>query len=356
MTSLSVKKILVIQTAFIGDVILITPLINGLKQIYPEAAIDVVVIPQCKALLENNPNVRKIHCLDKHKRGLLRFISAIKSEGYDLSVSPHSSLRSGLIPFLARIPYRIGFKRNLQRFLLTKSIVHAPASEHKHKVVKNLSLFTLLPIESSYNFPMQTTLFPTAENYRKVEGFLDSLPEHKPVVILAPGSVWFTKRWPLHKFLELAEQLVNSGYVVVLTGSAGERELCEHIQSEVNTKYPQKIGAVACVAGEFDLMDSVALIEKVQLVVCNDSGTLHMANAVKTPVFAFFGPTTQDIGYFPFGDEDLVFEVELPCRPCGSHGGQRCPKGHHNCMEMINVDDVFQKVIEFFNEDNYCTD
>jgi len=348
MTSLSVKKILVIQTAFIGDVILITPLINGLKQIYPEALIDVVVIPQCKALLENNPNVRKIHCFDKHKRGLLRFIFAIKSEVYDLSVSPHSSLRSGLIPFLARIPYRIGFKRNLQRFLLTKSIVHAPASEHKHKVVKNLSLLTLLPIESSCNFPLQTSLFPTLENYHKTERLLGSLPENKRIVLLAPGSVWFTKRWPAVKFLELAERLVNSGYVVVLTGSADERDLCKHIQSEVYTKYPHLTGAVTSVAGEFNLMDSVALIEKVQLVVCNDSGTLHMANAVQTPVFAFFGPTTQDIGYFPFGSDDLVFEVELPCRPCGSHGGQRCPKGHFNCMEMIGVDDVFQKVIEFF--------
>jgi len=370
MTAFSpIKKILLIQTAFIGDVILITPLINGLKMIYPEATLDVVVIPKCESILKNNPHVRKIYCFDK-KKGLLtlyRLIFAIRSERYDLSVSPHSSLRSGLIPSLAGIPHRIGFQRNLQRYLLTKSIIHAPVSEHLHKVVKNLSLLKILPLElreqkpidhkymyladnngKSFQIPLQTTIYPLPENHQCTEEVLQSLPKSKGVIVLAPGSVWFTKRWSIHRFLVLAERLVEAGFAIVLTGSADEYSICEYIHSAVQTRFPEKSGAILCKAGEFSLLDSVALIRQVSLVVCNDSGTLHMANATQTPVFAFFGPTTQDIGYFPFGEQDFVFEVDLSCRPCGSHGGRYCPQHHHNCMQMISVDTVYEKVVEFF--------
>jgi len=366
------KKILLIQTAFIGDVILVTPLINGLKMIFPDALIDVVVVPQCEILLENNPNVHEIHCFNKRKnklQNLLKLINAIKDKRFDLSVSPHSSLPSGLISFLARIPYRIGFKRNLQQYLLTKSIIHAPISEHKHKIVTELSLLKILPLELkerkpidnkylylidkngyTYDIPLQTTLYPTAENDQKAEEVFGALPENKGVIVLTPGSVWFTKRWSMHRFRVLAERLVEQGFAVLLSGSASEYDICDYIQCAVQTRYPEKTGAIVCVAGKFNLLDSAALIGRVSLVVCNDSGTLHIANAMATPVFALFGPTTQNIGYFPFGERDFVFEVELDCRPCGRHGGKRCPKGHHNCMQMISVDTVFEKVLEFFDD------
>jgi len=339
-------KILVIQTAFIGDVILITPLLKGIKEIYPNSELDVVVHPKCWNVLHNNPYVNKIWNLEK--RNLLvfiRFIFKIRRVKYDISVSPHSSFRSGLISLLGGIKCRIGFKRNLQQYLLTKSIIHDKTG---HKVYKNLRLLELLPNCSGVAPSPKTCLYPIEKNYKKVEKLMAGVnPATTKSVLIAPGSVWFTKRWPLEKYALLTEKLISKGYTIFLSGSAGEKSINEYILHRTLNKYPDKSNHIICTAGKFDLLDTAALIEKVDLVICNDSGTLHIANAMQTTVFAFFGPTVKSIGYFPLGEKDYVFEVDLPCRPCGKHGGKKCPKKHFNCMEMITVDDVFEKVCEY---------
>jgi len=355
-------KILVIQTAFIGDVILITPLLKGIKAIYPNSDIDVVIHPKCWNVLHNNPYVHKIWNLEKKNLFVFtKFIFKIRRVKYDISVSPHSSFRSGLISFLGGIKYRIGFKRNLQQYLLTKSIVHEITG---HKVNKNLRLLELLPIRS-VDVPIDirrdaachvpTKLYPVQKNYDKVYKFLTNNHNNEnghskpsPKILIAPGSVWFTKRWPIEKYALLTENLVSKGYTVLLSGSSAEKGINEYILHRVLNKYPHKSDYIHCTAGKFDLLDSAALIEMVDLVICNDSGTLHIANAMQTPVFAFFGPTVKSLGYFPFGDKDYVFEVDLPCRPCGSHGGRRCAKAHFKCMEMISVDQVLVKVEKWF--------
>jgi len=380
----NIKKVLVIQTTpYIGDMILITPLINGLKQIYTDALIDVVVGPQCRLLMENNLSINHIHTYDKKKKGilsLLKFTRTIKKEKYNLCLCPHSSFRSGLIPWLARIKHRIGFKRkNLHHYLLTKCIPHNAtrlyisfemedviALYRRHKTFKILNLLKILPLplhevksdnkrcmylsdnnNNVHQISMQTTLFPDNSNYQKVDSVLAIIPNTNQVILIAPGSLKFTKRWPIEYFCELSERLIDQGYCIVLTGSKAERNLCDIICKAIAEKHPSSQNSIQNVAGEFNLLDSAAMMARVQLVVCNDSGTLHMANAMQTPVFAFFGSTTQDIGYFPFGEKDYVFEVDLPCRPCNIHGGKECPESHHNCMKMISVDCAYEKIVEF---------
>ena len=332
-------RILVIQTAFIGDVILITPLIKQLKMVFPNSLIDVVVMATCAKLLENNPNINKIIVFNK-KSGFLsfkKFIKEVKSNGYDVSISPHSSFRTGLLTFLARIKTRIGFKRNLQKYLLTESIPHP---KYIHKKNKNLNLLSIL--KQSPQYSLNTELFPSNDDYQKAHNLMDSFLS--PVILISPGSVWPTKRWPVENYLQLTNKLLDNDFCIVLSGSQAEREICDYIYQ--NTEKKNKIKNIA---GEYNLLESAAVIDKVELVICNDSGALHIANAMNTPVFAFFGPTVKNIGYFPYRENDFIFQTNLPCRPCGSHGGRKCPQKHFGCMKKIEVDIVFNKIRDFFD-------
>lgn len=354
-----INKLLIIQTAFIGDVILTTPLINAIKEVYPLTQIDVITVPQCKEILQNNPSINQIIPFAKKSKSLLaflKFIYYISKQKYNVSVSPHSSFRSGLIPFLAGIRIRIGFKRNLQKVLLTHSVPHPTEG---HKISKNLKLLELLPNARTimlnnkiFNFSEQTTIYPNEENYNKIQVLLNSLPLYKKLILLAPGSVWFTKRWPLNNYYLLAEKLLNDDFVIILSGSPAEKDICDSILWNVANKFPEKRDFVKTTAGEFNLLDSSALIEKVDLVICNDSGTLHIANAFQKTVFAFFGPTVKRFGYYPYQKNDQVFEVDLECRPCGKHGNIKCPENHHDCMNLIKVETVYSKVSQYFATQN----
>ena len=362
-------KILIIQTAFIGDVILTTSLIHNLKLLFPDAFLDFIVNPQCATLLENNPYLRNIITINKTNNlfDLITTMKNIRSENYFLSISPHSSFRSGFMVWGANIKYRLGFKRSFQQILLTHSIKHP---QKIHKRLKNLELLKIIPRfyqSNSSTLFTQTELFPAQINYEKANQLLVSLMnlKQKGIILLAPGSIWFTKRWPLQNYLVLTQKLLEQNYFVILSGSPQEKKLCEYIMENIynlregmNEDKSQHLHYICrkgtplllSIAGNFNLLDSAALIEKVDLVICNDSGTLHIANAMQTPVFAFFGPTVQDLGYFPYQERDFVFEANLSCRPCGSHGGHECPQKHFECMKRIEVDSVMQKINAFFEQ------
>ncbi|MDA3861019.1 MAG: glycosyltransferase family 9 protein, partial [Melioribacteraceae bacterium] len=139
----------------------------------------------------------------------------------------------------------------------------------------------------------------------------------------------------------LAEKLIESNFGVILIGSKDEKDICQEV-------LPSKNGIN--LAGELSLLESAAVIKNCGLMICNDSGALHIANAMQTDVFAFFGPTIQSIGYFPYRKNDFVFEREMECRPCGSHGGKSCHLKHHECMKMIYPDEVLKNILEKFGE------
>ena len=163
----------------------------------------------------------------------------------------------------------------------------------------------------------------------------------KKIIAIAPGSVWKTKRWPTEYYKTLVAQLAKNSFGVVLIGSKEEMQICDEVlagEDGIN------------LAGKLSLLESAAVISKCHLMICNDSGALHISNAVETDVFAFFGPTVQSIGYFPFRERDFVFERDMECRPCGSHGGKSCHLKHHECMKMIYPEEVLKKVFEKFGE------
>ena len=331
------KKILVIQTAFLGDVILITPLIRAVRQLFPSAQIDALVLPQTSSILQNNPYLTEILHFDKRKdkwKSFFNTIKTIRKNKYDLAISPHSSTTTAYLMLLGGIKERLGFNRWHAAKYLTLKVPHL---QGVHKIKKNLHL---LSVFSDQEFEMDTELYTEDQSVKKYQQELQKFTgNRKPVIALAPGSVWYTKRWPEEKYIELTKLLRQSGYNLIFVGGPDEREIC--------TKIINKAGIEAKnYAGEASPLDSAALLKYCDMLICNDSGAMHIANAVKTDVIAFFGPTVRDIGYFPFRENDIVMELNMECRPCGSHGGNACPLEHHNCMKNISA----QSVLKVINE------
>ncbi len=331
------NRIIIVQTAFIGDVIIITPLIKATKELYPNALLDVMVIPQTAGVLENNPNINKIILFNKRKNKIVSFIKTLlllRKNRYDIAITPHSSVTTALLLKYAKIKVRIGYNR----WSAAKHLTHkVPHPDGIHKTVKNLSLLSVL---TEKTFSNQTELFPTNVMQKKADDLLLKLKTNtQNIIAIAPGSVWFTKKWPTEYYKKLANHLVKNNFGIILIGSKDEIEICNEV-------LPSKNGIN--LAGKLSLLESAAVIKKCNLMICNDSGALHIANAMETDVFAFFGPTIQSIGYFPFRKNDFVFEREMECRPCGSHGGKSCHLKHHECMKLITPEEVLKKTLSKF--------
>jgi len=328
-----IRKILIVQTAFLGDVILITPLIRTARNTFSSAIIDVLVSAENYEVLQNNPYINSIIKFDKKNNKLKSFainVFRLRKNKYDLLLSPHSSLTTALLVAFLRIKYRVGFRRWLSQIFYNIKVEHLSGIL---KIKKNLNLLSPFGINENN---IQTELFPASEIRVEAENKIRELKKISvKLIAIAPGSMWETKKWPKENYKKLISQLTINNYGVVFIGNKAERKLCEEIKPDRN---------YVNLAGKLSVLESAAVIELCDLMICNDSGAMHIANAMKTDVFAFFGPTVKEIGYFPFRENDKVFEVNLDCRPCGSHGSDKCPLGHFNCMNSISVDSVLKEI------------
>ncbi len=331
-------RILVVQTALIGDVILITPLIHALKKLYPEAAIDVMVNWKYRDVLLNNPDISNILTFAKDSLlkplMILGMVSRIRGNDYDLAISAHRSVTTAYMLKLAGIPFRIGYNQGASGKFYN---VRVPWVKGIRRVEKNMTLLKPLTDET---FAVQAHLYPSTSDNDFAETVMLHYAERKRISI-APGSMSFTKRWPEKHYVELAMLLREKGYQLVFLGAPSEEETCR--------KIIEKAGIDAInLAGKTSILKATAVIDKCRILICNDSGLMHAANAVETPVIAFFGPTTDELGYLPYGEMDTIFEVDLDCRPCGKHGGDKCPLGHHQCMTDIKPEAVFEFIVETY--------
>ncbi|MES2306957.1 MAG: glycosyltransferase family 9 protein [Gemmatimonadota bacterium] len=313
------ERTLVIQTAFLGDVILTTPLLTALAAEF--GPVDVVTTPGAAALLESHPAVRKVVQHDKHRsergiRGVLRLARRLRAEGYARAYLPHRSWRSGLAAQLAGIPERIGFDSAPAHWTYTRTVHRDP---NLHEVPRLLALAGA-PDEFAVSLGISYADDAAAA------AWLDLAGVPKEFVALAPGSIWGTKRWG--KFPELAAEL---DIFVVTVGGPEDRALGDTVVAAARS------GGINA-AGALPLRVSAALLGRARALVSNDSAPMHMAQAVGTPVVALFGPTIPAFGFAPRGPDDVVLEViDLNCRPCSSHGPKVCPLGHHHCMTRLDV-------------------
>ncbi|MBN1465293.1 lipopolysaccharide heptosyltransferase II [candidate division KSB1 bacterium] len=333
------RKILIIQTAFIGDVVLTTPLIRHVSGLFPRARLDVLVIPQTQNVLENNPHIHSLITFDKRndkRRAFRDTARRLSAEHYDLCFLPHRSFTSALLAVQARIPLRIGFAGRIPSLLYH---IRVPFDPSKNQINRYLDLLRSV---SDKEYDARTELFLSEKDIACARSHLKGL-NAKIVLAVAPGSVWPTKRWPQERFAALVHKLAQHPLGIVLIGSLQERNLCDAILQQAGTD------RIINLAGQTTLLGAAAVIRGCDLLICNDSGAMHLANAVETDVVTFFGPTVQRFGFAPFRSQDVIFEVELKCRPCSAHGGRTCPQKHFRCMLDIPVKDVYKKVLEKLN-------
>jgi heptosyltransferase-2 len=343
-----IKRILIVQTAFIGDVILITPLIRETRKLFPDSVIDVLVTKGNQTILKNNPYLNNILVTDKKKvSSYFKTLFTLIKNRYNIVLTPHRSARTLTLLFLAGIKVRIGFNRDIYRHLLNYQLRHP---QDVHKAQKNLELLSPF-IGDKYpklqlaklnlkreELNWESELFPGATDLEHARKYL----YQDQNIAIAPGSVWNTKRWSKENYIILAKLLKDQGFNLVFIGSNGERELAQEI---INKAEIEAINS----CGKLSILQSAALISQCRALICNDSGALHIGNAVDTKVFAFFGPTVRQFGYYPYRQNDFVFELDLACRPCGMHGHKQCPLGHHNSMKMIEPMTVLQNILKKMN-------
>lgn len=332
------KRILIIQTAFIGDVILCTPLVRNLRKIFPDSFLSFLLIPETKNVLENNPHLDEILVYDKRKKegisGFLQMLSRIRKGEFDLAVIPHRSMRSALLAYLSGIPERIGFDRSAGSFLFTRKEGYPTET---HEVDRNLSLLSSISAESADASP---ELFPSPEDFSYVRQLLldSGIREQDRIVGIAPGSVWATKRWLPERFAEVSQLLVDEkGAKIAFIGSEDDLDICGRIADYMN-------GNPLVLAGRTSILQSAAMISLCKVVLSNDSAPVHIASAMKTPVAAIFGSTTPEFGFGPYGVKHAILQKGVYCRPCGIHGRNKCPEEHFRCMKEITTQEVFQAI------------
>ncbi len=340
------ERILIFHTAFIGDILLMLPMVQILRRQFPKSSITVVTRPDVAELVRAHPAVTDVVPYDKKGKhsgvgGLLTLARQLRERRFDLAVVPHRSLRSALVVFMGQIPRRVGFSNSAGALLFTDRVKYHAGD---HEIDRDIRL--LQPVVGFTPGRELPALGIPDADVRAAASILSAAEQRhpgftrRPVIALAPGSVWSTKRWPAASYGELAGKLARDGCSVILLGAARDRDLCEEvIQTAAHDD------AILNAAGTTSLTGTGELLRRSRVLVSNDSAPVHIALGVGTPVIALFGPTVPAIGFAPVGPHDRLVEVAgLPCRPCNIHGGNECPIGSFECMRGISVVRVLSAV------------
>lgn len=319
------KKILIIQTAFIGDVILATPIIEALHKQFPEADIHFLLRKGNEGLLKNHPFVSQLIIWDKKKdklKNLFRIVKQLRGENYDLALNLQRFLSTGIFTTFCGAKARIGFKKNPLSLFFTHRIEHEIGTG-KHECERNLEL--IVPIAGS-GWDKRPKLYPSAADMNSVAHY-----KTDKYVCMAPTSVWFTKQWPSEKWIELIAALPKETKVYLMGGPADAAE-CQVIANKFE-------GQVINLAGKLNFLESAALMVDADMNYVNDSAPMHMASAMNAPTTAIFCSTVPNFGFGPLSSNSRIVETQenLDCRPCGLHGYRACPKGHFRCAYSIDI-------------------
>jgi len=330
-------RLLVVQTGFLGDVVLTTPLIAALRERLSPETLTVLTTPQARPLLENHPAVDRVLVDAKRTThsgplGLVKAARQLRQEGFTLAAAAHKSLRTALLLALAGIPQRVGFRQSPGWFLYHRT---ASRDRHRHEIERILCLMRAFGTE-----PEACNRQPFI-SYGKVaceqaQSLVDAaeIREHDPIFIICPGSVWPTKRWTIEGYAALVQHLERHYGRVLICGGPDDIQVTQAV-------YEQAGRQGVNLAGRADLQTFTALVDRARVVISNDSAPMHIAVARKTPVVAIFCATTPSLGYGPYSDHAVVVEKkELFCRPCSRHGAMSCPRGTEECMRLITVHEV----------------
>jgi heptosyltransferase-2 len=313
------KKFLIIQTAFIGDVILATALIEKLHAFYPDAEIHFLIKKGNEKILEGHTLLKKVLLFDKKNKlkSLFGLIAEIRKNKYDAVVNVHRHFSSGLLTALSGAKEKIGFRKNPLSFLFTKRIAH---EWDKHEIQRNQELIADL----SDAIAVKPKLYPSAEDWKYItENFA------APFITISPATIWATKALPLERWVALIDS-IPSDKKVYLLGSKADTETCNQLKNMCRNYRPEVL------TGKLSFLKDAALMANAEMNYVLDSGPLHICSAMNAPVTAVFCSTSPNYGFGPLSDISFIVETKekLNCRPCGAHGHKKCPEGHFRCAEI----------------------
>jgi heptosyltransferase-2 len=305
----------------------------------------VLTTPVGHAILQGQKNIDEIIVYDKkgkHRgiRQFFNFVSTLKCLAIDLAIVPHRSLRSALMVYLSNIPNRFGFDTSQGKFFFNKLIKY---HKEKHDLERNLFFLEdfVADVESldkkidfSFNNKTEIKVF----NILLEKDFFG-----QKIVGIHTGSKWQTKKWPVLKFIDLIEKLDIAGDKIIVFGDKEDTEIDNYL------KFKNKSANILNLVGQTNVDELISMLRYLSVYVSNDSGPMHISAGLGIPVIAIFGPTTKDLGFYPYNDKSKVIEVKLSCRPCGMHGGNSCPKKHFKCMNDISSDTVFEEIENLIN-------
>ena len=347
------KSVLYIQTAFVGDLLLAIPCLKNLKREFPGVKISLICRKGLGEFLKKTEYIDEFFEYDKKdKSSVSQIVSKIEELSFDLVVCPHESLTSVKFVRAVTCDKKIGFKKWWNKFFFTDRVKKSgdlPEALRqlslltvvKKSVAKSIEVYRKKEMQGNVLLPeihdpisMEVAYFMSLKKNKALADYNGPLAELSDYVVMAPGSVWNTKRWTEEGFVEVARQHISKGEHIVLVGSPEESELCEKILNQIESEL------VINMAGKTSLWEVAEIISRSKIIYCNDSGAMHLASLSSTPSVSIFGPTVLEFGYRPWNNNAQVVQKEMDCRPCGLHGHKKCPLRNHRCMTSIDSQEV----------------
>jgi lipopolysaccharide heptosyltransferase II len=327
-------NILVVRFSSIGDILLTTPLLRAIRRRHRDARMTVLTKQAYVPLLSDNPHVDRIIALGPG-RSLRSLAAEVRAGSFTHRLDLHGSLRSRALRVMAPGRWTSHPKHRIARALLIQTKRNRyrdrrPVPERYFDAARDLDVS---PDGAPPEFFLGSDAEGEADHWLATSG----LATDRPLIAVAPGAAHATKRWPLEHWRALVSQITSGGSSVAIVGGPGDSRLGTALAGSGQAQ-------VASAAGVFGLQTTGALLRRSAAVVSGDTGVMHMATGVGTPVVALYGPTVEPFGFFPYARHATVLEVALSCRPCSSQGGPRCPLGHHRCMLELRPDLVYDSV------------
>lgn len=329
------EKILVIQTAFIGDVVLATGMVEKLHQHYPSADIDMLVRKGNEGLLKDHPYLHEVIVWDKKNgkmKNLFQLLKKIRATRYNKIFNVQRFAATGILTAFSGAGYTVGYNKNPFSRFFSKRVKHliSDKSVTKHEIERCNDLIRDLTGDT----PEKPHLYPSVMDEEAVAKYKES-----PYITISPASVWFTKQYPADKWASFINK-VSRYYTVYLLGGPSDKTLAESIRTNVH--HP----GVVNLCGKLSFLQSAALMRDAVMNYVNDSAPMHFASAVNAPVTAVYCSTLPSFGFGPLSDKQFIVEIQepLPCRPCGLHGRKACPLGHFKCAKNIQDDQLLNSL------------
>lgn len=341
-------RILIIRFSSLGDVLLTTPVLRSIRKSYPFATIHFLTKKQFAPIIENNPNINQIIEYDRNTERFTHLIKKIAGNRYDLIIDLQAKLNSFLIKLFGGNCKKVTYnKRHFYRWRLT----HQSFSRNLAPIKSTVYLYTSVLDKLGIELDEEKLDIFLPENQDEIySGFrikdssvlgpdyIGTSEDRKFRITISPGATHFTKQYPAEYYAQLIDLMIDKlGVQVILLGSRTEKRLTAQISSGCKN-------TILDLAGKTDIMELAVIIKKSDLFISGDCGPMHIAEALRKPQIAIFGPTHPKLGFAPLNPKAIIIQKELNCRPCSLHGRDRCPKGHFKCMKDIKPEEVFRKV------------